>query len=132
MTFLIDALATARLARLLTRDSLTRPTRDAISRAVDDGKVGSWAEELSRCQWCVSIWAAVAVLLVRRAPRARAVLTVLACSEFAGLRSEVHSEPHGATFDRDELGLLIDAVKTARWDAQRGGYARLYGKLSRG
>ena len=87
MRLLVDALATARLARLATRDAITAPAREQISCWVDAGRVGAWAEEFSRCEWCLSIWSAVIVLLVRRDRRSRALLTILACSELAGLLS---------------------------------------------
>ena len=93
MTFLIDALAVARLTRLVTKDAITSPVRDAIeARSVkmvavkcissscsasehqtESGDVQPWAflRDLTDCGWCSSFWLAAGVVTARKvAPRA--------------------------------------------------------------
>jgi len=58
------ALATARLIRLITEDTITEDLRDRLSEK------HPMAEELLHCWWCTGIWAAGAVLVADRvAPR---------------------------------------------------------------
>lgn len=85
-TLVIDALATARLTRLVTRDRLTRKLRKAAVTAayeraavemvpdwdvlgptavVDDPEAPDLAYLLS-CDWCSSMYVAVVVLALRR------------------------------------------------------------------
>jgi hypothetical protein len=106
---IVDALATARITRLIVGDMITAPARDAIirevyamrgdrdardgtdldwtARAHDDGldapKLAQWIS----CPWCASFAAACVVVAARRyAPRAWAPLgTALAFSQMAGL-----------------------------------------------
>ena len=59
----VDVLATHRVTRAVTRDSvpiLARP-RDAVRRRWPD----SQAAYLVTCDWCVSVWAGLAVAAVR-------------------------------------------------------------------
>lgn len=57
---LTDLLATARLTRLVTEDSITEPLRD---RAMEiHPKLG----ELVQCRMCTSVWAALAVTVLSR------------------------------------------------------------------
>lgn len=59
----VDALATYRLARLLTRDSIplfARP-RDAIAARWDGRALG----ELVTCPWCASVYVGAGVLVAR-------------------------------------------------------------------
>lgn len=101
----IDALATARLTRLVTKDVLTKRPRAAIIRAAyrragrsehsgdpddwpvidgDDTPKLAW---LITCPWCASVYVAAGVVLVRhRAPRLwQPVAELLAASQVAGL-----------------------------------------------
>jgi len=86
VTPLVDVLAAERVTRLVTRDTLTAPLRRRLRRAADSGQLPSWPDELARCSWCVSIWAAAAVVAARRlAPRAWApIALVLAGSQAIG------------------------------------------------
>lgn len=104
----IDALAVARLARLITADTITLPWRARVIRYAYDKRDGSqidpvsdqaWQHtvendhepprlaELITCQWCSSIWAAAFVVAARRAcPRVWDPLArVLAASMVTGL-----------------------------------------------
>jgi hypothetical protein len=60
---LIDALATYRLSRLLTRDSFP-PIARARERVLDRWQHSPWSE-LAVCQWCLSVWIAVPVITAR-------------------------------------------------------------------
>lgn len=81
MTFLVDALATFRLTRLVVRDDITAPLRAKVS-----GKL----ETLVSCAWCSSWWLALGVVGARRFfPRLWGPLAqVLAFSAVAGIISE--------------------------------------------
>lgn len=99
-SLVIDALATARLTRLITRDSITEPLRDewvmeAYERAGREApEFGTVFDEdppmaatFITCPWCVSVWVGVGVVAARRfapalwGPIARA----LALSQVAGM-----------------------------------------------
>jgi hypothetical protein len=54
------ALATARLTRLITEDSITEPVRDRVSARHE------LLDELVHCRWCAGVWAAGAVLVADR------------------------------------------------------------------
>lgn len=83
MNVLIDALAVARLTRLVTEDTITEPLRERLS---DRERL----HYLITCPWCSSPYIAAGALLARRFapglwdPLAR----VLAFSEVAGLIAE--------------------------------------------
>ncbi|MEW1679158.1 DUF1360 domain-containing protein [Streptomyces noursei] len=60
--------ATARITRLLGRDTITYPLRDAIARKATPQNEGdkppglwSWINDLIGCPWCVSIWVGAGV-----------------------------------------------------------------------
>jgi len=60
--------ATARITRLIGRDTITYPIRDVLAKKAtpqsDDDKpspVWSWINELVGCPWCLSIWVAAGV-----------------------------------------------------------------------
>lgn len=74
---LIDALATARLTRLITEDAITEPLRDKIMGRWPDSKLSYFVT----CTACTSVWAAAAVLVVPR--NRRWVVRMLALSELA-------------------------------------------------
>jgi len=66
-----QAMATARLTRLITQDTITEPLRDRA------GEVHPLVRELVGCNWCAGIWAAAAVLVLdRTAPAAVDTLAV--------------------------------------------------------
>ena len=107
----VAALAAARLARLVTTDTITGPARELAIRWVyeadgdvdaiaEQPSVGSWADlaradgeyapklaKLLVCDWCATVWTgAVAVLLAKsRRPALRGVAEVLAVSQIAGM-----------------------------------------------
>lgn len=88
LAFTVDALATARLTRLVTNDTIIDRLRWPIVRASADGRLPEWCGAFIRCPWCVGMWAALGVLAARRInPRVwTPIATALACSEVAGLR----------------------------------------------
>lgn len=51
LLFLIAALATYRLVRLVTADKITEPIRAFAERR-------RWSGYLAQCDWCLSIWVA--------------------------------------------------------------------------
>lgn len=69
---LVDALAVARLTRLVTEDTLPplETARAAAYRAVKARHGEDWAEGIL-CPWCVSVHLAVGVVVIRQLlPRA--------------------------------------------------------------
>ena len=91
MNLLIDMLATFRLTRLATRDTITEPFRQqlrhAAMRQVDSPGIAAKVDTLISCPWCVGWWIAVAVVAARRLyPRAwEPVAAALAASAVTGL-----------------------------------------------
>jgi hypothetical protein len=56
--------ATARLARLVTADSITDPFRAWVNRKAKKKlgrKVWTWFDDLINCPWCVGLWLSMAV-----------------------------------------------------------------------
>jgi Protein of unknown function (DUF1360) len=86
LSFLITALATQRLTRLLTRDQVTAPLREAVFARHPDSSRG--LGYLVTCPHCISIHAAAAVLLLRTTPPGRALTTILAASAVTSLLSD--------------------------------------------
>jgi len=83
----VDALATARLTRLIVKDEITRHVRDAVlDRLEPDPAHPSRLAYLIQCPWCASPYVAVAVVAARRfVPRLWGpVAAVLAFSEVTG------------------------------------------------
>lgn len=89
---IIDALAVARITRLLTEDRVPvgwlrdRVKREAwkhhdASRATHDEP---YVVELLECPWCMSVWVALAVLFLRRLPGWNYLARVLAASYVTG------------------------------------------------
>lgn len=90
--FLIDALATYRLTRLVYQDEITAPMR---AKAFEQIKklptpLADKLAYLLTCPWCVSIYAAAVLIVLRKThPELAALLTaVLASSAVAGAISE--------------------------------------------
>lgn len=85
MSPLVDALAVARLTRLVTTDLITERPREALSARSD------FLDDLLHCGWCTSMWCGLGVVAARRCvPKLWGpVATVLAYSEVAGLLSRV-------------------------------------------
>lgn len=108
---IVDALAVARLTRLVTVDRAGRPVRKAILeraypvrprrlRGVPSDDVETWAAmdperpalaELASCPWCISVWIGAAVCAARIAAPGLwdPVARVLAASHVAGLSATV-------------------------------------------
>jgi hypothetical protein len=95
LTFLIDALATFRITRLLIEDEILRGPRMAIlgklepegfTQPGDESKLAYFLQ----CPWCMGMWIAVAVVGCRTfLPRKwHPLATALALSAAAGLISE--------------------------------------------
>lgn len=86
---LIDALAVARLTRLVTVDTFP-PAARLRARTLCSPRTPPAVAELLECPWCVSFWAALTVVALRRwAPTVWAPLgATLAYSEVAGLLAE--------------------------------------------
>ncbi len=93
LAFVVTALATARITRIITTDYLTAgPRRWAITRLGVDSKLSY----LITCQWCTSVWvgAAVAPLAYWSWPHwwVQVPLAALAVSQVAGLASRGEEE----------------------------------------
>ena len=88
LDFIIDALATHRLTRLVIEDDITADLRERVWRRhpPHDDKLGY----LLTCPWCTSMWAGFAVAAARTiAPSAwRPLSYALALSSLVGLIEE--------------------------------------------
>jgi len=92
--YVLGAAATARLARLVTRDSIfDRPRLEFVQRMDREGHPK--LAELAVCPWCISVWigAAVALAAHLRVPGFRLVTSALAFSLAAGVINELGAEP---------------------------------------
>lgn len=91
--YALGAFATARLARLVTRDSILDRPRLAYIRAMDRNGHHKLAE-LAVCPWCVSVWIGVALSVAghRKVPGYRVATAALSFSMIAGLLNELGSE----------------------------------------
>ena len=58
----LDVLAVSRLTRLVTTDRVSEPLRDRVAARPELGMVSDGLE----CDWCVSVWWAFGVGVVRR------------------------------------------------------------------
>lgn len=76
----VDALATFRVTRLVTSDSITAPLRARVPAE-------TLAGELVRCPWCVGWWSAVLIPLLPRWLRRS-----LALAAVAGILSEQYGD----------------------------------------
>jgi hypothetical protein len=83
----IDSLAIYRLTRLAITDTFP-PVRRARFAILQRFPEGSWQVELGTCAWCLSVWIAAAVALVRGSRIWRALAFVLAASAVSGALSE--------------------------------------------
>lgn len=90
----LGAAATARLARLITRDTIFDEPRTRYVRKMDATNHPKLAE-LAVCPWCVSVWiGAVVALAADRDVKGYEVATAaLAFSMAAGVLNELGSEP---------------------------------------
>lgn len=82
--FIIDALAVARLSRLVTTDTITSRSRLWLAKRTD--RLALWLA----CPWCISVWVAAAVVTATVLIPAVWVYiaAVLAFSYVAGFLSE--------------------------------------------
>lgn len=89
----LGAAATARLARLVTRDTIFDTPRLRYVRKMDATGHAKLAE-LAVCPWCISVWlgAAVAVAADRDVPGFDLVAAALAFSLAAGVVNELGTE----------------------------------------
>lgn len=89
----LGAAATARLARLVTRDSIFDTPRLRYVRRMDSTGHPKLAE-LAVCPWCISVWigAAVAFAAHRRIPGYQMATAALAFSLAAGVVNEFGSD----------------------------------------
>ncbi|QEM41545.1 hypothetical protein SEA_FORZA_76 [Gordonia phage Forza] len=81
---LVFALATRRLTHLIVEDKITETARNRVL----DNTSNYWINYLLTCTKCMSIWAAIAVLLLGRQSFGRAILNTLALSEASILVDE--------------------------------------------
>ncbi len=93
LDYALGAAATARLARLVTRDSIFDAPRLKYVQAMDKSGHTKLAE-LAVCPWCISVWLGAAVALAghRRVPGYRLVTSALAFSLAAGVINELGTE----------------------------------------
>lgn len=84
MTLLVDFLAVYRLTRLLQLDDILEAPRDELRRAL---RRHAKLLELTTCPWCLSVWIAFGVVVLRRVrPRFwDPIATALAASAVAGV-----------------------------------------------
>lgn len=79
----VAALATWRLAKLITEDEITRPYRIAIGRWAQGEREFSLKERVEsavNCTACMSVWSAGAVLVASRFRLGRWLVGILAAS----------------------------------------------------
>lgn len=93
LDYALGAAATARLARLVTRDSIFDTPRLRYVQAMDRSGHTKLAE-LAVCPWCISVWigGAVAVAAASRVPGYRLATSALAFSLAAGVVNELGYE----------------------------------------
>lgn len=91
--YVLGAAATARLARLITRDSIFDAPRLRYLQAMDMAGHPKLAE-LAVCPWCISVWVGGAVALAgeRQIPGYRLAASALAFSLAAGVINELGTE----------------------------------------
>lgn len=80
----VDILAAWRLTRLFGVDTITEPMRDKTAEFVSLYGVGQKVLQLLDCPYCLSIWAAGTVLVLKRLPLGKTVVRLLALSAVAG------------------------------------------------
>jgi hypothetical protein len=91
--YVLGAAATARLARLITRDSILDTPRLRYLQAMDKAGHPKLAE-LAVCPWCISMWigGVVAIAGHWRIPGYRLATSTLAFSLAAGVVNELGAE----------------------------------------
>lgn len=93
LDYALRAAATARLARLVTQDTILDSPRLAYVRRMDELGHPKLAE-FAVCPWCISVWIGAAVALAGHAevPGYRLACSALAFSLAAGVVGELTSE----------------------------------------
>ena len=93
MDLVLGAAATARLARLATRDSIFDTPRLRYVRKMDSNGHPKLAE-LAVCPWCVSVWigGAVALAAYKKVPGYQIAAAALSFSMAAGVLNELGTE----------------------------------------
>lgn len=88
MDFLVDALATHRIVKLVTDDVITSKLRERIFEKYPPEE-DKWSFALT-CPWCAGIWVSAGVVVARRiVPKPwRIVAEMLAMSSVAGIIQE--------------------------------------------
>lgn len=91
-TLAVDTLATYRLTKLVIDDEITREAREWAYEQANrlPAPLASKVTYLLGCPWCVSIWAAGTLLLLRKVNPALAdyLNTLLAASAVTGVLAE--------------------------------------------
>lgn len=82
-------LASARLARLVSEDTLTAPARDRLvvttmSPSPTTAAAADLALTAIECPWCVTVWSSAVVAVVARTRPGRTLVGILAIAELAG------------------------------------------------
>ena len=89
---IVDSLAAFRLSRLVVADTLLDAPRAAVlDRLEASGPAGQKAAEGLGCYWCVGVWAAALVALLRRT--VPALVDALAVAAGAGIIAELVEAP---------------------------------------
>lgn len=88
MDFLLDALASWRLVRLLQRDEITREPRMALTGWL---LKNGWTKTrfLIQCPHCLGMWAAAFVLGLRRVPAGHVLRDLLAVAGLVSVFTEL-------------------------------------------
>lgn len=101
-TAALDALATYRLQRLIGRDLITEPLRNAALEALwtRSPQRSRWLEQLLDCHWCRTVWAAGIVVVLGRIPGLRLIRDLLAAAAVASLLAE-HLDPEDEPYGKE-------------------------------
>jgi hypothetical protein len=93
LDYVLGAAATARLARLVTQDSIVDAPRLRYVQRMDRSGHPKLAE-LAVCPWCISVWIGAGVALAghARVPGYRLATSALAYSLAAGVINELHAD----------------------------------------
>ena len=84
---LIDTLAAWRLTRLAGTDKITEAQRDHLVEFImgfGPTRLGGKALQLMDCPYCLSVWAAGLVIVLKHLPLGKSVVRLLAISAVAG------------------------------------------------
>lgn len=82
---MVEVLASLRVARLVSSDTITAPARDRLFALSQDHRAAGWVLDLLGCPWCVSIWSSAAVVALTRTRIGRMMIRGLAVAEVTGI-----------------------------------------------